>query len=185
MECKKINSYTSSELKAIYNIKGDKHYKILKPGICNKVRKTTTEGAKKEVNVLKLSFKQMGVNNDNITIINSKYEYTKSRSIHGIRGCIVNIQSLKSKDIALMDYLTDNQIDICVTTDTWLKNNDADEIWLEACVLNNKGYELDAVNGNERKGGGIALIHQTNIKVKKKIHRKMKSFENCIWKVIA
>ena len=101
----------------------------------------------------------MRVNNDNITIINSKNEYTKNRSIHGIRGCLVNIQSLKNKYPALRHYLTDNQIHICVTTETWLKNSDTDEIWLEACVLNNKGYELDSVNRNERKGGGIALIH--------------------------
>ena len=187
MECKKINSYTSSELKTIYNdIKGDKCYKILKPGVCNKVRKLQlNRRGKRGGKHLKLSFKQIGVNNDNITIINSKNEYTKSRLIHGIRGCLVNIQSLKNKDLALRDYLTDNQIDICVTTETQLKNNDADEIWLEACVLNNKGCQLDVVNRNERKGGGIALIHQTKIKVKKKIHRKQKSFENCIWKVTA
>ena len=42
----------------------------------------------------------MGVNHGNITIIN-KNEYTKSRSIHRIRGCLVNIQSLKNKDLAL------------------------------------------------------------------------------------
>ena len=44
---------------------------------------------------------------------------------------------------------------------------------------------MDAVNRNERKGGGVALIHGANIKVKKKSHRKMKSFENCIQKVTA
>ena len=31
----------------------------------------------------------------------------------------------------------------------------------------------------------LALIHSTSIKVKKKSHRIMKSFENCIWKVSA
>ena len=59
----------------------------------------------------------MGVNTDNITLINSKNGYTKNRSMHRIRGCLVNIQSLKNKDLALRDYLTDNLIDICVTTD--------------------------------------------------------------------
>ena len=54
----------------------------------------------------------MGVNNENITMINNKNEYTKSRSIHRIRGCLVNIQSLKNKDLALRNYLTANQIDI-------------------------------------------------------------------------
>ena len=106
----------------------------------------------------------MGVNHANTTIIN-KNEYTKSRSIHGIRGCLVNIQSLKNKDLAL-DYLTANQIDICVTTETWLINNYADEIWLEACVLNNKGYELDAVNRNERGYSVNPLNQQSSQKEK-------------------
>ena len=38
----------------IYNdINGDKHYKILKPGVCNRVRNyDLTEGVKEEVNIL-------------------------------------------------------------------------------------------------------------------------------------
>ena len=134
---------------------------------------------------LKLSFKQTGVNPDSLTIINNKNEYTKSRSSHGIKDCPVNIQSHKNKDLTLRDHLTANQMDICVTTETCLKNNDADAIWLEASVLNNKRYTLDAANRNERKWGGSALIHCTYIKVKKKSHRIMKSFENWIWKVTA
>ena len=134
---------------------------------------------------LKLSIKQMGVNHDNLTIINNKNEYTKSRSSHGMKGCLVNIQSLKNKDLTLRDHLTANQTDNCVTTETWLKNSGADAIWLEASVLNNKGYKLDAAKRNERKGEGLALIHSTSIKVKKKSHRIMKSFENYIWKVSA
>ena len=40
MECKKVTSYTSMKLKAIYSdIKGDKFYKLLKSGVYNKVRK--------------------------------------------------------------------------------------------------------------------------------------------------
>ena len=187
MECKKVTSYTSIELKMIYSdIKEDKCYKILKPGVCNKVRKLwINRRGKIEGKHLKFSFKQMGVNHDNITIINNKNEYTKNKSIHGIKGCLVNIQSLRNKDLALRYHLTAYQTDICVTTETWLKNNDADKIWLEASELNNNGYKLDAVNRNKRKGGGIALIHDTNIKVKKKSHRNMKLFKNCIWKVTA
>ena len=71
-------------------------------------------------------------------------------------------------------------MDICVTTETWLKNNDADVICLEASVVNNEGNKLDAANRSERKGGGLALMHCTNIKVKKKSHRIMKLFKNCI-----
>ena len=184
MECKKLTSYASMELKVIYNdIKGDKCYKLLKPGVCNKVRNLWLNGrGKRGGKHLKLSLKQMGVNHDNLTIINNINEYTKSRSNHCIKGCLVNIQSLKNKDLTLRDHLTANQMDICVATETWLKNNDADAIWLEVSVLNNEGYKLDAANRNERKGG-LALIHHS--KVKKKIHRIMKSFENCIWKVTA
>ena len=117
----------------------------------------------------------MGINHDNISIINNKNKYTKSRSIHGIKGCLEIIQSLKNKE---------PNGHLCNYRDL-AENNDADEIWLEASVLNNRGYKLDTVNRNERKGGGIALIHCTNIKVKKESHRKMKSFKNCIWNVTA
>ena len=65
----------------------------------------------------------------------------------------------QNKDLRLRDHLTANQMDICVSIETLLKNNDADAIWLEASVLSNEGYKLDAPNRNERKGGGLALIH--------------------------
>ena len=54
----------------------------------------------------------------------------------------VNTRSIKGKDQDLHQYLTENNIDICTVTDTWLSNADVDKLWLQTTDLNNNSYNL-------------------------------------------
>ena len=48
----------------------------------------------------------------------------------------INIQSIKSKEQLLLDYIYESDIDICVLTESWLNDNDRNYAWLEATDLN-------------------------------------------------
>ena len=46
------------------------------------------------------------------------------------------IQSIKSKEQLLLDYIYESDRDICALTESWLNDNDRDYPWLEATDLN-------------------------------------------------
>ena len=76
----------------------------------------------------------------------------------------------------------ENNTDIAVLTETWLWDSLADKAWLQGYELNNNGYHIDTVNRNNRKGGGIAIVHKESIKVKVVCKGDKGSFEYGIWK---
>ena len=41
---------------------------------------------------------------------------------------LVNVRSVKNKDIWLKQLLSEDQIDICILTETWLNKNDMEWI---------------------------------------------------------
>ena len=41
-----------------------------------------------------------------------------------VRLTTINIQSLKSKELTLIEHLVANDADMCAVTETWLNNDD-------------------------------------------------------------
>ena len=87
----------------------------------------------------------------------------------------INVQSLKSKIDLVDDYIRTENIDICVLTETWLKQED--EPWIQACDLSKNGLQMDVFNRPVKKGGGLAVVHRSNIKLKKLDKGKKKSWQ--------
>ena len=54
---------------------------------------------------------------------------------------LVNVRSIKSKEQALVNYITEKDFDIVQKTETWLKP-DKDDAWKTASCLNRNGYTL-------------------------------------------
>ena len=54
-----------------------------------------------------------------------------------------------------MDYVVDNNINICTVTETWLKHEDE----VIRAELNATGYTFKDVPRVDRQGGGIGLLH--------------------------
>ena len=69
-----------------------------------------------------------------------------------------------------------------IVTETWLNDLDRDKIWLNACELS-KNRSVHAINKTERRGGGLALIHDNMFKVKLIAHGSNRSFEYATWSV--
>ena len=113
--------YKADFLKSIKcKVDCDQRYRLLHPNVCSTVRK------------LKLNKKETGrrnnqvssVNFDNLIIIKctqSKYIYNISTKV---KLTTINIQSLKSKELTLIEHLGSNDADMCIVTETWLNDDD-------------------------------------------------------------
>ena len=75
----------------------------------------------------------------------------------------------------------ENKTDICIVTETWLKEDD--KIWLECCDLSKNGYQIHSGNRKNRRGGGLAIISTISIKITLLEQGEKSSFEYIVWKV--
>ena len=94
---------------------------------------------------------------------------------------LINIQSIKNKHTKLLDNLVENKTDICIVTETWLTEDD--KVWLDCSDLSKNGYQIYSANRKNRRGGGLAIILNTNIKIKLLEKGEKTSFEYAVWKV--
>ena len=94
---------------------------------------------------------------------------------------LTNTQSIKSKELQLHKVIQEENIDLCVVTETWLSNNVEDDTWVKCSVLNNDNLKLANVNRISRKGGGTALVYSNNLKVIHLEDANKMSFEYAIW----
>ena len=70
----------------------------------------------------------------------------------------------------LHEYLDSTKNDVFIITETWLKDNDLDKVWVLGSELNNNGYPLLNVNrpmNTKARDGGIVTILNVNIKLLK------------------
>ena len=74
-----------------------------------------------------------------------------------------------------MDYIVDNEIDLVMVTETWL--SDSDNIWMEVSDLNKYGYAAKVKNRQNRRGGGVMIIHRDIYQVKFARHCVFRTFE--------
>ena len=85
-----------------------------------------------------------------------------------IKGSVVNAQSVKNKADPLIEYYDDANLDFLVITETWLKCNDTDKIWVECSALVSSGRTVDYYNDRKnRSGAGIAIISSPSVHVKR------------------
>ena len=84
------------------------------------------------VRKLKLNRKKTSRGNNRVQLVNidnlNKIKCTRSKHIHNISTKVkltsINIQSLKTKELTIIEHLGSNDADKCIVTETWL-NKDA------------------------------------------------------------
>ena len=112
-----------------------------------------------------------GVNiNNNITVLTSDFhdgvKLQNECGTHGLRLGMANIRSFKHKDLMVARYMIDENIDEMVLSETWLKQNEDDQLWKKATYLASQNFNLVSVERQTgHRGGGLALITKENIKV--------------------
>ena len=75
--------------------------------------------------------------------------------------------------MAVFEYLTDLNVDICCLTETWLRKGDSSKI----CEIKDLGYNIHHVSRAGR-GGGVAIAYKKNIEITKVNSKLYKSFEH-------
>ena len=71
---------------------------------------------------------------------------------------LANVQSKRRKDSILYRYLHSIKCDISVVTETWLRDDEADDAWLQSSDLCISEYDLFKSNQKDRPGGGLEVI---------------------------
>ena len=71
----------------------------------------------------------------------------------GLKVACFNARSLCNKTVGVLELLSDNCIDVCAITETWLKQNEA----AKHAEIRDFGYDIISVP-RKGKGGGVAII---------------------------
>ena len=97
---------------------------------------------------------------------------------NSLKLCIINTRSIRNKTTAVLDFVIGNNIDLCLCTETWLKQND---VSIRASLRVN-GYQFDDVirNGN---GGGVGLLCKSGANIKLINSGLLQSYEYGDWLV--
>ena len=67
----------------------------------------------------------------------------------------------------LHQHICDNEIDLCVLTETWLSSKQNDKIWQSCTPLNNDPFRISISNRTGQSGGDLALVYNKEINVTK------------------
>ena len=116
--------------------------------------------AGKKIKEHSISNGQESTNQKNLTIIEPMHSNIQNR----LNGALVNIQSLKPKSSDMVTYLNDTKLDLCILTETWLREED--DSWVLCLDLNIANYRMSVSNRISRRGGGLALVHKTAVATK-------------------
>ena len=100
-------------------------------------------------------------------LINIKTSTKSVSNYLEVKIATANVQSIKNKDLILHQHICDNEIDLCVLTETWLGNKQNDNTWKSYTPLNNDPFRISISNRTGQSGGGLALVYNKEIKVTK------------------
>ena len=122
--------YNIAKLYSIANeVRSDQRYKVINSITCYNIRKLKLNrrgcrGGVRMKSHLDIIHPKSS-DNDNLIIINTEWqEITHNHCSLCI--CLANIQSIKNKQLILHQYLVENNINMCVLTETWLSDTDSD-----------------------------------------------------------
>ena len=103
--------------------------------------------------------------------------FTSSQS-NGNKNIVIaslNARSVRNKTLEITDLITEQNIDVLAITQTWLKPGEKDQATRgDLCP---PGYELLEKPRPKGKGGGIAIIHKSSLKIQKVVTPSVDSFE--------
>ena len=134
----------------------DNRYKLIEPEICITIRqlrlnkhKHSKRGGTRKDRVHNHNHKITGgINRANLVQVHIKPIVDQDQDGNGIKHLhllLSNTQSIKNKELLLLEHLNNNRIDIAVVTETLL-NEDTDKAWVLTSELNRNGFNLDTSN---------------------------------------
>ncbi len=110
-------------------------------------------------------------------LVQSPHVWKRERAAKKYLYCgLANARSLNSCQDALQHHLTISDLDLLSITETWLNEQNGDDILRDVCP---EGYVAIHRPGHVRRGGGVALIHRSTLRVNPlSINVEVASFEH-------
>ena len=92
--------------------------------------------------------------------VNVKEKTVNTTTVADVRLGVMNVLSLGNKLDCVIDHITDNRLDIIGITETWLSNDDINNMSVvNTCLDRNTG----------RRGGGVGVLINNQINVKSRM----------------
>ena len=153
--------YEREELIGIaHKCKQDNQYKILNKETCVKIRnyrlnrRYKREGKKLKTVYRKLIQQHNTLNIDNLISIScNDLCFNSDSNSDNMQIAVINAQSLRREELLLYDYIREDDIDICIVTETWIQNREEDKVWCDISALNNENLMLHNTNRETHRGG--------------------------------
>ena len=89
----------------------------------------------------------------------------KNKDNTHIRMSLLNAQSIHVKDGAIVEYFLSNKISMAIITESWLQNSEEYACRLSTSEFCTGLFAAVPSNRQDRKGGGILLVHKKSYKV--------------------
>ena len=178
--------YSHDKLYSIVRkVSKDPRYKLIGRSACTRISKLhlNKRGKRLKHHTHRLGLIPEGVNSSNLIRIKMDANQSIRDLKLNLTLSLLNAQSIKNKELILHGQLTHHDVDICILTETWLSDNDLDRTWLQYTVLNKVPYQMLTSNRKGRKGGGVALIAKSHLRVKQIGEDQLRSFQFCKWQV--
>ena len=113
--------------------------------------------------------------------MNHKQCANKQSNLCTMTMCLTNAQSVRNKVPELTEYIIEHAFDTVAITETWIRNTPDDDKIIRAMQI--PGYTFIHVTRGHHsnvtsRGGWVALLYKSNMKLAAKSSWKAKSFEN-------
>ena len=167
----------------------DPRYKLIDRSDCTRIRKLHLNkrgkggGKRLKHHTHRLGLIPEGVNSSNLIHIKMDTSQSMRDLKLNLTLSLFNAQSIKNKELVSHGQLIHHNVDICILIETWLSKNDLDITWLQYTVLNKVPYQMLTSNRIGRRGGGVALIVKSHLRVKQIGEGQLRSFQFCKWQV--
>ena len=116
-----------------------------------------------------------------VMVMSKDVRTVKTTTVTDVRIGVINVQSLGNKLDCVIDHITDNRIDIVGITETWLSNDDKNNMSVVNTCLNNGYTLLHRPRNTGRRGGGVGVLINNQINVKSRmigVNPEITSFES-------
>ena len=122
-------------------------------------------------------------NHDNLISIETNSVIKQKIDIaNKLKLSTVNMQSIKLKDDYLLEYLLESKTDLCIVTETWLRDeNEEDGAWVSCTHLNKVPFKISISSRKNSRGGGLALIYEALLPSNLLKEGSARSFQFGLW----